>query len=706
MSYNDSRNSADGEKPDVESSPAIQDTDVIVYRAEDVNELPDELAKLLNKGNIATDRDDLDELAQEIIEGIDEDRRSMDPYLKKYERAIKLARMMDDEGDKTFPFQGASRVMMPYVLEASMEFWARNVPSLIERKDICQIQVFGKNVEEKQARADRVAEFTNYDLRSGIKGWRENQSKAMLALPISGTVFKKTWYSPTEERRKSQLLYADQLICDHNKHSFYDCPRKSYPYEMTKNGVVSAIRSGQFIDHEYDENGTTFKYIESHCQLDLDGDGYAEPYIVTLCDDTDEIVSIVPRFQPEDVTITENLEVVEICGEEFFSITTFIPDPAGSWLGLGWGILLGDLFESINTNVRQLIDAGTLQNVSANSGFIAVGGGGGMGNRSRKGRYQLVMGQFTAIETSGPINQSIWQPQVQGPSTTLYQLMQALREDAKGLVTISQNIEGNPNEAAELYLARLGQSLKLPQAIQTNVYNGVTKELERLVEIYTRYLDPQEYSDVLNDAEADYFEDFSGNLDIKPTADPTQGSQEEQIAKAQLILQEAKGNPVFDLRKAYQNYFKSMGISNYDEYLPEPQPDQPDPLAVMQAQAAADMGQAEKMKGIADIMNAQATMQEAQIKMMKVQAEIDEMESKTLKNLADVDRKEAETKLEALKAIRESTRGSFEDARRLIETITKASQTMAPRPGVQSLGGSVQPTPPSATTGINGMAGQ
>lgn len=696
------------EHKDLESSPAVQDTDVMVYRAEDINELPDNLASLLNRGNIAADRDDLNDLSQEILEGIKDDEQSMDDYLKKYGRAIRLARMMDDEGDKTFPFQGASRVMMPYVLEAAMEFWARNVPSLIERKDICQIEVFGRHSEEKQARADRVAEFTNYDLRSGIKGWRENQSKAMLSLPISGTVFKKTWYSPTEEKRKSQLIHADQLICDHSRQSFYDCPRKSYTYEMGKNGVVSAIRSGQFLEHDYDENGTSFKYIESHCTLDLDDDGYAEPYIVTICDSTQEIVSIVPRFQFEDVTVTEKREVVEICGEEFFSITTFIPDPAGSWLGLGWGILLGDLFESINTNIRQLIDAGTLQNVSANSGFISTGGVGAGVKRARKGRYQLQMGQFTAIETGGntPIAQSIWQPNAQGPSPTLFQLMQALREDAKSLVTISQNVEGNPNEAAELYLARLSQSLKLPQAIQTNVYNGVTKELERLYEIYTRYLDSEEYSDVLNDPDANYFEDFAeDSVDIKPTADPTQGSQEEQIAKAQLILGEAKTNPVHDLRAAYINYYEALGIANFEKYLPPPQPGQPDPLAVMQAQAQADMGQAEKMKGIADMIGAQADMMEAEAKMIKLQSEIEKIESETMKNLAEVDRKEMQSRLDALKAFRESVRGNFEDARKLFETYTRASETVAAQPRMEGNTGGVSTAPRSPGGGGGGMAG-
>lgn len=696
----------DDEKVDLDSSPAIQDTDVIVYRAQDASELPQALADIIAGGNAAKDRDDLDDLSKRVIEGIDEDRETMGEYLEKYNKALKLARMKPDEANKSFPFQGASRVMMPYVLEAASEFWARTVPGLIERKDICHIELFGKEDQERQDRAERIATFTNYDLRSGIKNWRESQSRAMLSLPIVGMFFKKTWHSPTEERRKSQVLYADQLICDHTKQDFSRCPRRSYEYDMGMNEVISAVRSGQFLEHDYDpEEQDGLTYIESHCALDLDDDGYSEPYIVTICKETNEIVSIVPRFQVEDVTVTEKGDVVEIEGEQFFSITTFMPDPCGTWLGMGWGILLGDLFESINTNIRQLTDAGTLQNISANSGFISVGGGNPT-NRKKKGRYELIMGQFTAIESSGPINQSIWQPQFAGPSATLFQLLESLKEDARRLVTISQNVEGNPNEAAELYLARLQQSLKLPQAIMINVYNGVTRELKRLYDIYQRYLDPDEYKEIVGE-EFDPIADFGDDdMDIKPTSDPTQGSEEERISKATIILNEAKQSPVFDLRAAYNNYFQAIGVSNPEVYLPEPQPNEPDPLAVMQAQAAADMGKAEKMKGMADMMGAQADMMEAQMKMQKLEAEIAKMESETMKNLAEVDSKEMQTRIDMLKANIEATRGIFDDARKLFETDSKASQAMAAQSGVQGTGAGVQESPRQPSTGSNGMAGQ
>jgi hypothetical protein len=54
-------------------------------------------------------------------------------------------------------------------------------------------------------------------------------------------------------------------------------------------------------------------------------------------------------------------KVVKVKPIEYFTQYRFIPDPEGGSMGLGWGILLGPMFDSINTNIRQLIEAGTRQ---------------------------------------------------------------------------------------------------------------------------------------------------------------------------------------------------------------------------------------------------------------------------------------------------------------------------------------------------------
>jgi len=650
------------------SLPVHQDIDVNVYEAQVIYELPKDLQKILDSEN-PVDMVDDDTLA-DLINGIEEDRQTMKPYLERYDVALKLAKMDDEKVDKNFPFQGASRVMMPYVMEAALDFWARTTPEVVERKNIAQAEIFSKEDQETVARGDRISDFTNYDLRKGISNWRDDQSKALLSLPITGMYYKKIWYDPSTGSRRSQLIQPDELICDHTKASFKDCPRKSFEYTMTKSEVRTAILIGQFIEFDYGEDDDTrddIEFIESHCLLDLDGDGCQEPYVVTIAKESSEVVSVSARFDVSDVTLTEDSKVVSIDGEALFTLTIYIPDPGGSFLGMGWGVLLCDMFHSMNSITRQLIDAGTLQNTAMNSGFISVGRGLGPNSRSRKGSFDLEMGKFKALEADN-LGQSIWQPSFNGPSSTLFQLLESLKVDTRNVVSTIHNVESNPGEAAELYLARLSQAQKLPNAIKINVFSGITGDLLRLQEIYRDYLTNEEYSMVVGEGFS-FEQDFDENyISLCLTADPAQGSDEERVARAKIVLEEAKQNPVHNLREAYNRYYSALGVRDPEQILPEPQPQQPDPLAVMQAQSMERISKAEELSSQAKMMSSMASMMKVRVEMFKLDSEIKKTESETLKNLSQVDKNERELMLKTLKQDYENLRGVFDDARKIFET--------------------------------------
>lgn len=672
------------------SSPGVQDSEVEVYEAIDGSEVPKELSDILEADDNLADEYGTEELYEQIQQRVMEDEESMEPYKKRYDRALKLARMVAEDGDKTFPFVGASRIMASLLIEASLDFWARSFPIVVERKNIAQAEIYGGKTDDKIAKADRVADFVNYDLRKGISNWRDDQSKALLQLSITGTYYKKTWHDPSSGKRKSQLLQADDLICDHTKSSFNDCQFKSYRYLMSRSQIASAIVTGIFVDFDYGQDNADeqndLEFLESHCWLDLDDDGISEPYIAILCESKNEIVSLVRRFDIDDVTVTEDNEVVSIDAEDQFTITTFIPDPSLSFLGMGWGILMGDSFETINTTIRQLLDAGTLQNTAGNSGFISIGRNGPKG-RTRKGKQSLIMGQFTGVEMDN-IGQNIWQPSFAGPSPTLFSLMEKLTEDLRSTISTGQQTEANPGEAAELYLSRLQQGLKLPTAIMVNVYNGITRELGRLQEIYTDYLTDEEYQVITGDQEASVDADFGmPDLDLQLTADPTQGSEEERIAKAKIVLDEAKQNPGHDIRKAYSDYYTAIGVSDIEEIIPPPQPQQPDPLIEIQnkiAEAEQKSAKAAEISAIAKILTAQSQL-------AKTEAEIGKIRSETIKNLSDVKATEMESKLKVLESNMKAARGLIEDELRIFETDTRANAAMAGDATGQSTQGSAEP---------------
>jgi len=110
--------------------------------------------------------------------------------------------------------------------------------------------------------------------------------------------------------------------------------------------------------------------VEQHTYLDLDGDGYREPYIVTVHLGQEKVMRIVARFDEDGVYENEG-EIYKITPIQYFTKFGFIPNPDGSFYDIGFGQLLTPLNETINTLINQLLDSGTLANRAG--GFISKG---------------------------------------------------------------------------------------------------------------------------------------------------------------------------------------------------------------------------------------------------------------------------------------------------------------------------------------------
>jgi hypothetical protein len=175
------------------------------------------------------------------------------------------------------------------------------------------------------------------------------------------------------------------------------------------------------------------------------------------------------------------------------------------------------------------------------------------------------------------------------------------------------------------------------------VFNGLTSEFKRIYDIQKRYLTQEEYSKILDDDQANVEADYEDeSMDIKTTADPSQGSEIERATRAEIVKNDAMMNPaMFNVRNAYIDWYEALGIKDTERYLPEPQPGQPDPIQMMQAQSMQQMSEAEMIKGQADMLQAQANLIEANVKLAKMDMEIDKLESEVIKNLSDADKNEA-----------------------------------------------------------------
>jgi hypothetical protein len=82
--------------------------------------------------------------------------------------------------------------------------------------------------------------------------------------------------------------------------------------------------------------------------------------------------------------------IVQIERRQYFTKYAFIPAPDGSFYDIGFGWLLEDVSEPINTAINQMLDAATLQN--AGGGFL------GSGINIRGGSMPFRIGEWKRVE--------------------------------------------------------------------------------------------------------------------------------------------------------------------------------------------------------------------------------------------------------------------------------------------------------------------
>ena len=379
------------------------------------------------------------------------------------------------------------------------------------------------------------------------------------------------------------------MDCDH----FEECQDKFLNITITRNELISYIRGKQkwnLIEKDLEEDKKTFDFIEAYTYIDINDDGVSAPYFAILDKETLKVVCLYPNYDEDGIHTNEKDELVKVDEVEQFTQYRFLPDPEGGPMGLGWGILLGPMFSAINTNVRQLLDAGTLSITAANSGLITAGVGKGRGNRTESGPVEVQMAQLTPVNMggiSGSLRDNIVQFPFAGPSPVLMELVDYLINSARSMTTAAMSVDPNPGEAASLYLARLSQALKVPNSIIARVHDCSKVEFQKIHTLDYKYHDSKIYNRVL-DEQKDYVmeDDFNpDDCDIRLAGNPGEGSDIERVARAELNVQMAErqagmGQQIINLRQATIDLLKATKTENIDELVPEPD-EGPDPQMQM-----------------------------------------------------------------------------------------------------------------------------
>jgi hypothetical protein len=546
------------------------------------------------------DPQELRNIANELIAGIEKDKASREDWEKTYKDGLEYLGMRFD-AERSEPFAGASGVIHPLLGEAVTTFQAQAYKELLPSGGPVKTQVIGSYDSLIEEQAQRVKEFMNYQITHVMEEFDEELDQMLFYLPLAGSSFKKVYYDESLGRAVSKFIAPEDLIVPYYTTDLETCPRITNVIKIAENEVRKLqsmgfykkidISGGDSVDEysgvkeeidklsgmepSYDDGEVSLLY-EVHCNLELEGfedtdeegqlTGIKLPYIVTIDTNSNDILSVRRNYKEDDTLKTKI---------EYFVHFKFLPGLG--FYGFGLTHMIGGLSKASTSIMRQLIDAGTLANLPA--GFKT------RGIRIRDEDTPIQPGEFRDVDApGGSLRDSIQPLPFKEPSGTLLQLLSILVNSGQKFASIAEinTGQGNPNAPVGTTLALLERSTKVLSAIHKRLHNSQKKEFKILAKVFQEYL-PQEYPySVANNETTIKLSDFDEKVDIFPISNPDIFSQSQRIAMAQEMMQLVQSNPQVHgpngTYEAYKRMYSAIGVDNVEQILTPPPPTDPLPL--------------------------------------------------------------------------------------------------------------------------------
>ena len=533
----------------------------------------------------------LDELGSDLFDKYTEYKESRGEWEDTYREGLGLLGFKYER--RTQPFRGASGVNHPVLAEAVTQFQAQAYKELLPADGPVRAQILGDISNEKQDQANRVKDFMNYQIMDQMPEYEPEFDQMLFYLPLSGSTFKKIYYDDLLGRAVSKFVPADDLIVPYSASSLEDAEAIIHVIRMSENEIRKQQVSGFYKDIELGQPPVTenqlkekelelegisknssqdqFTILEMHVDLDLEGfenmgpdgepTGIKLPYIVTILESTNDILSIRRNYNQDDQLMKKI---------KYFVQFKFLPGTG--FYGFGLIHMIGGLTRTATAALRQLLDAGTLANLPA--GFKT------RGIRIRDDAQPIQPGEFRDVDApGGNIKDSFMQLPFKGPDQTLLSLMGVVVSAGQRFASIADAQVGDMNQQAAVgtTVALLERGSRVMSAIHKRLYVGLKSEFKLLAEVFKTYLPPEYPYDVPGATRNVKVSDFDDKIDVLPVADPNIFSQTQRISMAQMELQLAQSNPqIHDLYQAYRSMYEAVGVKNINAILPPPQ--QPTPI--------------------------------------------------------------------------------------------------------------------------------
>lgn len=612
---------------------------------------------------------DLTLIGLAVWSGYQRDLGSRSKWERRMEAALDLA--LQVQKDKSFPWQGAANVVFPLVTIAALQFSARAYPAIVQGTDVVRYRIVGSDKEgELRKRADRISKHMSWQVLEQDTSWEAEHDKELINLAIVGCNFIKTYFSPSQGHNVSELVMAKDFVIDYWAKSVEGAARKTHVFPLYRNEVYERVMSGTFAQCLNDDWYTTIqpstsmsasvdnrqgvsppapdedtplKFLEQHRLLDLDGDGYAEPYIVTVHEASHKVVRIVARWDDyeSDVIRTPSGKISSIRPTEYFTKYSFIPSPDGGIYDLGFGVFLGPINEAVNTGINQILDNGTINNSSG--GFL------GRGAKIRGGVYTMAPWEWKRVDSTGDdLRKNLIPFPDRQPSPIMFQLLGLMIQYADRISGTVESMTGeNPgqNTTAETTRTTTEQGMQVYSMIFKRVWRSMKEEFKKLYALNRRFAKSEEFFGSKDDFIRR--EDYTGSTDhIAPVANPNITSSVMRMSQATMVKQSSMATAGYDHDEVELAFLKAAGVEDIERLYPGVKVTGPLPNFKLQIQELKSKEAGLKLQQ-QHLQWAHETMLDAR----KVQAEIELIKAQAAEVLASIGADKAAMQLQAFDSL-------------------------------------------------------
>ena len=542
------------------------------------------------------EEDELQDIARTLYDNYEADKESRHEWESMFERGFDLLGLKIEEASE--PFEGACTAVHPLLIESAVKFQSKASQELFPPNGPVKAQILGKHTLEKENQAMRVQNFMNYQLTEQMPEYFDEFERMLFPLPLIGSSFKKLYYDASFKRPVSEFIPIDQFYVSYNASNLRNADRYTHVIYKSPVDLYREIKADMYADVDLPEAGminpTSFSekmdtiiglspssdsdpqyvLLEQHCYLDINDpnseDGESLPYIVTIEEQSKQVLSIRRNYDKDDPTKQKKVHFVHY---------RFVP--GFGFYGLGLMHFLGNLTMSATAAMRALIDAGQFANLPG--GFKAKG------VRMVGNNEPIAPGEFKEVEATGiDLNKAIISLPYKEPSSTLYQMLQFVTAAGQKFADSTEQIVSDAASYGPVgtTMALLEASSKFFTAIHKRLHKSQRDEFKILASIDKDYL-PQEYPYEVPLAERSIYQtDFDGKIDVVPVSDPNIPSNAHRMMLANMALQMAQQSPpgMFNTEALNRTILSAANMPNLDEILPpKPEPKPLDPVSDIMA---------------------------------------------------------------------------------------------------------------------------